>query len=481
MSITEEGLELVLEPLVTLIDPLAVIDGRKAFFLRDVFGGEVPLSCPYPPLEMAFTAAVLREAGIPVEIVAANVLDLTHDKVIAKLAARPPALVAFPSAWGSLEDDYLLLRMLRAALPDTRLAIFGPNVTAEPEPTLKKSAVDFVILGEPEEAILLLAQGKDPASIPNLAWLEDDEVQQTERVFPEGWASYPLPARDLLPLDLYTIPFARRLPCTTMATTRGCPSACTFCPTHIWNKRTVRPRPLHLVMQEIDEIVQRYGFKEVVIRDDTFTWNRERVIEFCDLLRARNHDLTWRCFATVNTVDRDLLFAMAGAGCTQVCYGFESGDPELLSRSGKQTTVEQGREAARWSHEAGLEISGTFLVGMDGETRETVNRSIAFAKEAKLDYLQVNVATPLPGTSFGRRQDKKGRNSDPRSFRWFGAATGETEGLGPDELIRESRRFYREFYLRPSYVVGRLRSRRGLHSLASHARLGLRMVRDTVL
>jgi radical SAM superfamily enzyme YgiQ (UPF0313 family) len=466
---------------VALIDPLAVIEGREAFFLRDVFGGEVPLSCPYPPLELAFTASVLREAEIPVEIVAANVLGMRHREVVDRLALDPPALVGFPSAWGSLSDDYVLLAMLRDRLPDAKLVIFGPNVTAEPEPTLRESAADFVILGEPEEAVLMLARGEAPADIPNLSWLEDNSLVQTERRFPPDWDQYPLPARDLLPLDLYTIPFARRLPCTTMATVRGCPSACTFCPTHIWHRRTVRARPLSLVMEEIDEIVLRYGFKEVVLRDDTFTWDRDRVLEFCDLLVERGHDLTWRCFATANTVDRELLFRMAAAGCTQVCYGFESGDPELLSRSGKRTTVEQGRDAARWSHEAGMEVSGTFLVGMEGETRETVDRSIAFAKGARLDYLQVNVATPLPGTSFGRRQGKKGRNSEPSSFRWFGAATGETEGLAPEELMKESRRFYREFYIRPSYVVSRLRSKRGLHSLASHARLGLRLVRDTVL
>ena len=91
---------------VTLIDPLAVIDGREALFLRDVFGGEVPLSCPYPPLELASTAAVLREAELPVELIAANVLGIRHDAVVRRLRPDPPAIVAFPSAWGSLDDDH---------------------------------------------------------------------------------------------------------------------------------------------------------------------------------------------------------------------------------------------------------------------------------------------------------------------------------------------------------------------------------------
>ncbi|MBJ94424.1 MAG: hypothetical protein CMP23_08080 [Rickettsiales bacterium] len=465
---------------VTLLEPLAVIDGREALFLRDVFGGEVPLSCPYPPLELAFSAALLRQAGIDVEIIPANVLGLRHDAVVRQLAAAPPALVVIPSAWGSLDDDHLLLGMLKADLPDTKLAIFGSNVTAEPLPTLRDSAADFVILGEPEEAILLLAQGKQPGAIPNLAWLEGDELCESERRFPPDWESYPLPARDLLPLERYTVPFARRHPVTTMATTRGCPSACTFCPTHIWHHRTVRARPIPLVMDEIDELVYRYGMREVILRDDTFTWDRDRVLEFCAGLIERNHDLTWRCFATANTVDEELVRTMAEAGCAQICFGFESGDESMLARSGKATTVEQGRNAAHWVHEAGMEVAGTFLVGMEGETAESINRSISFAKATALDYVQVNVATPLPGTSFGRRQNKKGRNSQPRSFRWFGGTTGESDELDPNRLVGEARRFYREFYFRPSYLAGRLRSRRGISVLANHARLSLTMLREVM-
>jgi anaerobic magnesium-protoporphyrin IX monomethyl ester cyclase len=465
---------------ITLLEPRAVIDGRPVQFLRDVFGGEVPLSCPYPPLELAFCAAVLREAELPVELIPANVLGLDHDRVAAMLAADPPAMVVVPSAWGSLSDDLDLLRRLRTALPQTRLVLFGPNVTATPAPTLGTGAVDVVIIGEPEEAVLRLAQGEDPAAVPNLAFLQGGELVRTEQRFPPNWARYPLPARDLLPLAKYTIPFARRHPCTTMVTTRGCPSACNFCPTHLWHRRTVRPRPIPLVMAEIDELVGRYGMREIVIRDDTFTWDRDRVVAFCDALLDRDHDLTWRCFATVDTVDPELLRTMAAAGCTQVCFGFESGDDALLARTGKNTTAQQGVDAARWVHAAGMEVSGTFLVGLEGETHETIARSIAFAKATRLDYVQVNVATPLPGTGFGKRHERRGGEARHDSFRWVGAHTGRSEALSPEALSTEAKRFYRDFYLRPRYVIGRLRSRRGIGALWAHARLGSRMVWDTM-
>ena len=92
----------------------------------------------------------------------------------------------------------------------------------------------------------------------------------------------------------------------------------------------------------------------------------------------------------------ELLKLMASAGCTQVCYGFESGDDTVLKKTGKGTTVEQGRQAAQWSKAAGIEVSGTFIVGLEGESLETIDRSIAFAKENDLDYVQVNVAVPMP-------------------------------------------------------------------------------------
>lgn len=460
-----------------LLDPLAVINGRKAIFLRDNFGGEVPLSCPYPPLELAFTAAVLRQHDIPVEIIAANVLGLVHEQVVAELKTSPPRLVLVPSAWGSLLDDFRLIGLLRAALPETILCISGPNVTADPDRPLTSSAVDFVILGEPEEAVLRLTRGDAKDTVPNLAFTREGEVVITERRVPPDWPSYPLPARDLIPLDRYTIPFTRRLPATTISTTRGCIHKCNFCPTQIWNGRTVRPRPVDLVLEEIDELVLRYGMRELVFRDDTFTWHEGRVVALCEGLLKRGYDLTWRCFATVSTVSEELLSLMAAAGCTQVCYGFESGDDRVLSRSGKGTTVAQGYQAVQWSRAAGLEISGTFIVGLEGDSEHSVHRSIEFAKDNDLDYIQVNVAVPMPTTGFGKRSKKQGHSSHPEIFRWSGAATTETDSLTADQLPAQARRFYREFYLRPTYIAGRLRSKRGVRSLMSHAELGLRMAR----
>ena len=464
-----------METRVALIDPLAIIDGRKAIFLRDNFGGEVPLSCAYPPLELAWTAAVLREAGIPVDLVAANVLDLPHAAVIERLRAAPPTHVLIPSAWGSLPDDFLLYAQLRRAFPDAVLMMSGPNVTARPDRPLLESATDVVILGEPEEATLLIAQGTSLEDVPNIAYVRGGAVTRTARRFPPGWPTYPFPARDLLPLDRYTIPHSKRLPTTTMATSRGCLHKCTFCPTQIWHQRQVRHRDFDLVMAEVDELVGRYGIREVTIRDDTFTDDRERVVAFCDALMRRGHDLTWRCFGTADSVDRDLLQLMAAAGCTQVAYGFESGDDAILSRTGKGTTVAQGVDAIRWSKAAGVEVSGTFLIGLEGETYETIARSIAFAKQNALDYIQVNVAVPMPSTGFGKRAAKKGFNARPELFRWFGAATSQTDNLGPEDLPRQARRFYREFYLRPAYIASRLQSQRGLRSLWSHVKLGARM------
>ncbi len=462
---------------VALIDPLAVIGGRKVMFLRDNFGGEVPLSCPYPPLELAFAAALLRRDGVEVELLAANVLGMTHSAVVEHLRRDPPGFALIPSAWGSLMDDYKLLGMLRQGLPDTKLIISGPNVTADPKTTLQGSPADFVILHEPEEAIHLLATGTAPSEVPNLAFMEDEQLVTTNRRPPPGWESYPLPARDLLDLSLYTVPFSKRLPATTIATTRGCVHHCTFCPTHIWNGKEVRARPVALVLDEIDELVGRYRMRELNFRDDTFTGDRQRVLDLCNGLLERGHDLTWRCFASVSTVDEDMLQMMSTAGCRQVCFGFESGDNRILRQTGKGTTVEQGYEAVRWSRAAGLEVSGTFIVGLEGDTPATVDRSIRFAVDNALDYIQVNVAIPMPGTGFGKRHKKKGLHARPEIFRWGGAETSETEQVRADELPGLARRFYRSFYLRPEYIAGRLASRRGLESIMSHARLGMRMAR----
>jgi radical SAM superfamily enzyme YgiQ (UPF0313 family) len=464
-------------PHVALIDPLSIMDGHEVTFLRDNFGGEVPLSCPYPPLDLASTAAVLREAGVGVELIAANVLGLRHQQVANHLANTSPTHVLVPSAWGSLRDDFLLMKILRAALPDAKLLISGPNVTAEPEKPLLESDVDYVVLGEPEQVLLQLTTGTAPEDIDNLAYLDQGEVVQNARVLPVDYPNYPLPARDLLDLTLYEIPFCRRKPATTISTTRGCAQKCTFCPTQIWFDRKVRARPVDLVLEEIDQLVLQYGMKEIVFRDDTFTYDRERVMTICEGLIQRGHDLTWRCFGTVDTVDAELLKTMASAGCIQVCYGFESGDDKILAKTGKGTTIAQGRDAVRWTRDAGMEISGTFIVGLEGDTEETVERSIQYAIENDLDYIQVNGAVPMPSTGFGKRQRRQGRSARPEIFRWFGSSTGGTDEIDAVDMPRMVRRFYRRFYLRPSYVLGRLRSQRDMDVLWMHVRLGMQMLK----
>lgn len=449
---------------VALIDPLAEIAGRPVMFLRDHFGSEAPFyACPYPPLDLASTAAVLRRGGVGVELIAANVLGLSHARVAERLRAEPPDFALVPSAWRSLEEDRRLLRVLRAALPATKLIVSGPNATAEPRLFLDGGAADLVILGEPEEAVLRLALGEARAAIPNLAYLEAGAIALTPRRLPPGYADYPPPARDLLDLDRYWIPFSKRQPCTTMETVRGCSHACGFCPTHLWNLNQVRARPVAAILAEIEELVVKRGMREICVRDDTFTWNRERVLEICAGLVARGHDLTWRCFATVSTVDPVLLREMARAGCVQVCYGFESGDDRVLKRTGKGTTVAQGRDAARWTKEAGMEVGGTFLVGFEGETAETVDASIAFAIGCGLDFVQANPVLPLPGTPFGRR------------------APGLERALAPAEISAHVRRFHRAFYLRPRYLADRLFSGRALPGLARQARLGLKIASFALL
>ncbi len=461
---------------VSLIDPLAIIDGRPAIFLRDNFGGEVPLSCAYPPLELASTAAFLREEGVDVELLAANVLGLHHEAVIAHLKKSPPTHVLVPSAWGSLTDDFHLFGMLRTAFPTATLILSGPNVTAQPEVALLESEADYVVLGEPEEVVFQLARGDALTDIPNLAYLNNGEVIKNDRVLPENYPQYPRPARDLLDLNLYEIPFCSRKPATTISTTRGCVQKCTFCPTQIWFDRKVRARPVDSVLEEIDELVLRYGMREIVFRDDTFTYSRERVMAICEGLLERNYDLTWRCFGTVDTVDPDLLKIMSAAGCRQVCYGFESGSDTILAKTGKGTTIAQGRDATRWTHEAGMEVSGTFIVGLEGDSEASVEQSIQYAIENDLDYIQVNSAVPMPNTGFGKRQKRQGRSSRPEIFRWFGSGTGGTDEMTTDDIPHMVRRFYGRFYLRPGYIMGRLRSQRDMKVLWMHARLGLKMV-----
>jgi len=211
------------------------------------------------------------------------------------------------------------------------------------------------------------------------------------------------------------------------------------------------------VVDEIQMLQERYGIREISFYDDTFTVHKNNVMKFCDLIAGRGIDITWSCFARTDCVSPPLLARMRSAGCHQILFGIESADPQILENIGKPIELDQARRAVRMVKDAGIMVRAAFMFGNPGETVASMRRSIDFAKELNPDIVVFNITTPYPGT---RMFDWAKEHGYLRPVNWgdydLANAIVDLPTVSVEQINEMYRRAYREFYLRPRYLLRRL-------------------------
>ena len=183
----------------------------------------------------------------------------------------------------------------------------------------------------------------------------------------------------------------------TMLTSRGCPYNCSFCFKGIVG-RTYRQRTPENIVAEIRQLIDRYGVRNFYFIDDLFTINVKRLEAILDYFIEQNLDVRWQCLARVDRVNPDLLKKMHRAGCRQIHFGIESGNPEILKKTAKHINLDQVRQAIDWTEDAGIMSKGYFILGLPGDNDETMNETIGFATSLRLSEAMFSIATPMPGT-----------------------------------------------------------------------------------
>jgi len=378
----------------------------------------------------------------------------------AAMAADFELLVLFTSTPG-FDVDARVAEMMKDVNPKLKVAFVGPPVTVEPEKSLSASnAIDFVVKREFDYSIRDYAMGKPLEEIPGVVFRKNGGFQHN----PEGSAIDNL---DSLPwvtkiykrdLDFrrYNVPFLLN-PYISFYTTRGCPAQCTFClwpQTHSGHRW--RLRSSDDVVNECRWTLENFpGLKEIFFDDDTFNYQKARTIELCSKLKQLK--FTWSCTSRVTT-DYDTLKAMKEAGCRLLIVGYESGDQQILKNIKKGATIDMARRFTANCKKLGLVVHGDFIVGLPGETRETIRKSIDFAKELDVETIQVSIGHAYPGTEFYEHIHKNGLVTIGESMTdeaGHQLPNYQYPDLDRGELVEWVERFYGEFYFRPR-VVARL-------------------------
>ena len=370
-------------------------------------------------------------------------------------------LVLYTSTPG-FPGDIRLAQRIKDVNPGIKIAFVGPHVTVLPERSLREClAIDFVVRKEFDYAVKEFAEGKPLDEILGISYLKNGSIAHTaDRPQIQDLDALPH-VTDVYRRDLdvrrYNVPFLLH-PYVSLYTTRGCPAQCTFClwpqttSGHAWRKRSTDD-----VAREMAKAKEYWPYvKEYFFDDDTFNIQKARTVELCSKLKPLG--LTWSCTSRVTT-DYETLKAMREAGCRLLIVGYESGDQQILKNIKKGATLERARQFTKDAHKLGLVIHGDFILGLPGETRQTIQNTVAFAKELDVETIQVSVAHAYPGTELfdfavqnnfmvnGKMVDEGGHQ----------LAHIEYPGLPADEILHSVHRFYDEYYFRPKAVFRILR------------------------
>jgi radical SAM superfamily enzyme YgiQ (UPF0313 family) len=429
-----------------------------------------PLSTQYPqpPIGLALIAAILEKAGYSVDLLDANALQLQPEDITAAVSGTD--IVGITAMTPTIGTALSIAHHLKQKHPNLKVIIGGPHVTLLPAETLNSSAdIDIIVRGEGDETVIELLQAienhRPLNNVSGVLYRQDGSIVSTPaRKSMVDMDSLPYPAFHLLPWRKYKPhpPHGMALPFGAMVTSRGCPYRCAYCSKPVFGSK-FRAQSPDRVIEEIVYLQKKFGVREIAFYDDSFTVDKKRVHAIADKIIAKKLKISWTCETRVNLVDQELLAHMKQAGCYAIAYGFESASPEILKTLQKDTTLEQVEAAVRAHKEVGLQVIGYFMLGSPGETPQTIQQTIDFAKRLKVDFAQFSVTTPFPGTELYEIYKRINPEDIPwEKFVYAGtdnpaSPVFESDNLTREDLEKWTSRAYREFYLRPGYVCQRLR------------------------
>ena len=421
------------------------------------------------PVSLPSTAGLLRAEGHQVRILDASTQRVAPRDLPREVRRFDPELVVATVSTPTYESDLTVIEDLAGWTKAYRAAM-GVHVTATPAETLAESRLHAVVRGEPEWTVADLAaalsSGRDLATVRGLSFRRADGeiVHNADRGFEGDIDELPPPARDLVREEDYFLPIVSR-PYTLVVPSRGCPHHCTYCTAPAYYGKRLRQRTPARVVDEIEEIAKRGVVKDFTMWSDTFTLDRRFVLDMCRELQTRHLGIRWMCNSRVDSIDAEMAAAMKASGCIGISFGIESGVQQILDNVRKGTTVEQGRIAVRTVKSAGIQTLGHFILGLPGETPETIRQTIAYAKDVDPDWAQFYCATPLPGTAFMEQAKEAGHL--PAGTPWrdheFNTPIISTPALSAADLNRARVRAYVEFYARPRVMKRVLRQVRPQH------------------
>ncbi len=438
----------------------------------------------WPQVSLATMAACLHP-DYKVEVVDAIATRMSWPEFEELLSKKRPKYYLTQVTAPTLTND--MYGVFLAKSKGAKTIAFGTHVTPNTINTMTDyPALDFVLRGEPEltlrelidalenktgqnQQMETLIQKTDPTRLPippemaargdfspikGLAWrLAGDIKINLDRPFIPDLNELPLPMHHLLPLNDYRMPLIKG-PYAFVVPSRGCPAGCKYCIKHVSYNYSVRLRSAENIMAELWSL-KKLGINNVMMYADLFTVNRDQVVNLCQAMIDEKIDMKWMCNSRVDYVDEEMLSLMGQAGCHMISWGIESGSEEVLKRARKGASPAKAAQSLQWARNAGIKNFGYFIIGLPGETEDTIKQTIAFSKTLPLNVAIFHIAAPYPGTPFFYEVVENG---------WFRPGTNweavdmdqstvlDYGHLTAEQLMYWQKRATREWALRPGPI-----------------------------
>ncbi len=416
-----------------------------------------------PPLGIGYLSSYLKKEGFSqTDILDGLNLELSNSEIVSICEKEKYDIVGISIISDYREEAYDLSRQLKSK--NIKVVLGGPHVSALPQASIEESEADFAVCGEGEKTLLELLQnlssGKNAINqIPGLHRADSKETVQRE--FIEDLDSLPFPDwENMNPNKYKKAPHGgliREFPVAPVTTSRGCPFICTFCASpNLW-KRKIRFRSAKNVVDEIQYLTEKFNVKEIHFEDDNLTLKKSHIEDICNEIINRDLHINWATpnGIRVETVTPDLLKLMKRSGCYYLAFGIESGNQKILDNIKKKTKLETIEYAAREASKAGIVTQGFFIFGLPGETEETIDETIRFAKKIPLDRAQFLLLDILPGSELYETTDLT--QIGDKNYKSYQEVSWIPEGLDRMTLQEAPAKAFRSFFLRPKQIFSLLR------------------------
>jgi radical SAM superfamily enzyme YgiQ (UPF0313 family) len=439
-----------------------------------------------PPLGLLFVASYLKtKSNHIIKVIDTQVEELDYKKLSEKLKNEKFDIVGITVTTFTLTDVIKTIEVVKNTNKNAKIVLGGPHITIYPEESLKLKNVDYCVIGEGEisfyNLVKKLESGEKPFNVKGIVFKDEEKIINNGFSPPITNLDFiPFPDRTLTPYKKYSSLLAKRTPITTMFTSRGCPFKCSFC-----NRPAVgnkfRAMSAKRVIEEM-EMCLELGIHEFLIYDDTFTINKKRVKDICNLIIEKKLDVGFDIRARVDTLNEELLKLLKKAGCRSIHYGIESGTEKILKILRKDISIDNAKYIFELTRKEKIQTLAYFMIGNPTETKDDILQSFKVMKLLKPDFVHLTILSPFPATQVYSDALNEGIIEEDV---WLNFAKNPSELFTPpywsenfskEELNALLVTGYKSFYLRPTYIIKRIMELKSFGEFFRKAKAGLKVV-----